>query len=389
MTRRFPNPAVDGKEGEVEAGQMFELADFEPGDEIGRFRRIGIGAEKVALKIILRDLSGVLINWGKGVNFKGVLPHCEKVKVNCRVFGEKMLKPNMPSINDQEGSTVPAGLPSVIDAHVHIFPRGIFAAVWKWFDENAWRIRYQITSTQVLDFLLGHGIRHLIAFQYAHKAGIARELNTYMAKKCNEYEGRVTGLATVLPGEKDAEKILQEAFDAGLGGLKLHAHVQCFDVNGRGMNHVYECCRANKKPLVMHVGREPKSPAYRCDPYDLCSAEKLERVLRDFPDLRICVPHLGFDEISGYRKLIEEYNNLWLDTTMAIAGYFPIEAEIDLGCYRPDRVMYGSDFPSIPYNWDRELKILKAADLPQEVLEKILHRNAIDFYGLKLDDRNP
>ena len=135
----------------------------------------------------------------------------------------------------------------------------------------------------------------------------------------------------------------------------------------------------------MHVGREPRSPAYNCDPYDLCKVEKLERVVKDFPDLKICVPHLGFDEITGYRKLIEKYDNLWLDTTMAIAGYFPIKEEIDLGRYRPDRVMYGSDFPSIPYAWDRELKILKALDLPRADLEKILSANAEVFYGLKTD----
>ncbi len=296
-----------------------------------------------------------------------------------------MLKSNMPFFNDREGTTVPAGLPDVIDAHVHIFPRRIFTAVWKWFDENAWRIRYQIPSVQIFDFLLGHGIRHIVAFQYAHKKGISRGLNDYMAEKCGEYDGRVTGLATVYPEEDDAEIILQEAFDSGLAGLKLHAHVQCFDMNSMSMNRLYECCTVNNKPIVMHVGREPRSPAYNCDPYDLCKVEKLERVVKDFPDLKICVPHLGFDEITGYRKLIEKYDNLWLDTTMAIAGYFPIKEEIDLGRYRPDRVMYGSDFPSIPYAWDRELKILKALDLPRADLEKILSANAEVFYSLKTD----
>lgn len=288
----------------------------------------------------------------------------------------------MPSLNDREDAAVPAGLPAVIDAHVHIFPRNIFSAVWKWFDQNGWHIRYQMTSSELLAFLLSHGIEHIIAFQYAHKPGIAHELNRYMVEKCIEFGSRVTGLATVYPGEKDAEKILREAFAAGLGGLKLHAHVQCFDMNGDDMNCLYECCRTNKKPVVMHVGREPRSAAYRCDPYEICSAEKLERVVQDFPDLKICVPHMGLDEISAYRKLIEKYDNLWLDTTMAIADYFPIQGKIDLGRYRADRVIYGSDFPNIPYAWDRELKILKMAGIASDVLEKILHKNAVDFFSL-------
>ncbi len=43
----------------------------------------------------------------------------------------------------------------------------------------------------------------------------------------------------------------------------------------------------------------------------------------------------------------EKYDNLWLDTTMAIGEYFSIKGGINLGSYRPDRVMYGSDFPNI------------------------------------------
>ena len=61
---------------------------------------------------------------------------------------------------------------------------------------------------QVLAFLLSHGVEHIIAFQYAHKPGIADELNKYMAEKCIEYDNRVTGLATVYPGEKDATSFI-------------------------------------------------------------------------------------------------------------------------------------------------------------------------------------
>ena len=45
-TRRFPNPAVDGGEGEIEVRQLFELEDFGPSDAIERFREIGVGKGK-------------------------------------------------------------------------------------------------------------------------------------------------------------------------------------------------------------------------------------------------------------------------------------------------------------------------------------------------------
>ncbi|MBL7203903.1 MAG: amidohydrolase family protein [Desulfobacteraceae bacterium] len=290
-----------------------------------------------------------------------------------------MLRPNLPSIDDKEGEYVPQELPSVVDAHVHIFPNNIFSAIWSWFDENAWPIRYRLATSSVFRHLLSRGVSHIIALQYAHKPGISRMLNRYMVEKCREFPNKVTGMAAVFPGEKDVEEILKEAFDNGLQGVKLHAHVQCFDMNAEEMDLIYDLCESEQKPIVMHVGREPKSTAYHCDPYQICSAKKLERVLRNFPKLRICVPHLGFNEISDYRDLIEKYDNLWLDTTMVLADYFPLKESIELDSFRVDRIMYGSDFPNIPYSWDRELKYLKASNLSRENMEWILHKSAAGF----------
>lgn len=293
-----------------------------------------------------------------------------------------MLQPKMPFLNDAEGERIPSGLTCVIDSHVHLFPESIFSAVWKWFDSHAWHIRYQQSSSQLIDFLLSHGVHHVVGLQYAHKPGIARLLNEYMHDKVKQFDGQLTGLATVYPGEKGAVEVLQEAFDLGLKGVKLHMHVQCFDLNGNYMLPLYKCCLQNNKPLVIHAGREPKSKAYACDPYAICGTKYVEKVLNDFPGLKICVPHLGFDEVDAYRNLLEKYDNLWLDTTMALTDYFPECKDIDITQYRSDRVMYGSDFPNIPYAWDRELKALNKTCSSKRLLENITHKNAVDFFGI-------
>jgi hypothetical protein len=41
--RRFPNPSIDGKNGEIEIRQMFELEDFGESEAIDRFREMGVG----------------------------------------------------------------------------------------------------------------------------------------------------------------------------------------------------------------------------------------------------------------------------------------------------------------------------------------------------------
>lgn len=42
-TRRFPNPAGEGHEAEIEVRQLYELEDFEPAEAIDRLRQIGVG----------------------------------------------------------------------------------------------------------------------------------------------------------------------------------------------------------------------------------------------------------------------------------------------------------------------------------------------------------
>jgi len=292
------------------------------------------------------------------------------------------LKLPFPALNDIEDDRVPPELPKIVDAHVHVFPKLIFKAVWDWFEEHAWSIRYKLGSRDLIQYLLSRGVSHVVAMQYAHKPGIARDLNRYIAGISRSFPGRVTGMATVFPGEQESEAVLKEAFEMGLTGVKLHAHVQCFDMNSHEMDPIYDACSREGKPLVIHAGREPKSPAYKCDPYLLCSAEKLENILINYPELKICVPHLGMDEIIAYSRLIEKYDTLWLDTAMAIADFLPVGMEIQLEEMRTDRIMYGSDFPNIPYAWDREIKKLQRYSFSDEAISQILGKNAMAFFSI-------
>lgn len=43
-TKRYPNPAGEGKEAEIEVRQFFELEDFAPGDAVARFSEIDLGS---------------------------------------------------------------------------------------------------------------------------------------------------------------------------------------------------------------------------------------------------------------------------------------------------------------------------------------------------------
>jgi len=287
----------------------------------------------------------------------------------------------LPALDDPEGSRVPESLPAVVDAHVHLFPDALFAAIWRWFDRWGWPIRHKLCATDTIEFLLRRGVSRIVALSYAHKPGIADGMNRFMAELANRHP-EVTGLGTVFPGEPDARAIVERAFAAGLAGIKLHCHVQCIAPDDPALAEIYETCTRHGLPIVMHAGREPKSPGYRIDPHHLCSADRIRAVLTDHPKLKLCVPHLGADEFDAYVDLLERHENLWLDTTMVVAGYFPAPLNLRALAARPERVIYGTDFPNIPYAWDRELVRLAAAGLSESTLERVLGGAARELYGL-------
>ena len=63
-------------------------------------------------------------------------------------------------------------------------------------------------------------------------------------------------------------------------------------------------CIDHDKPLLIHAGVSPASPGLKVDPHLLCGADRVRRVLEEFPKLRICVPHMGADEFFEFQEVV-------------------------------------------------------------------------------------
>lgn len=287
-----------------------------------------------------------------------------------------------PGVDDPEGARVPDGV-TVVDAHVHLFPAPVFDAIWRWFDQHAWPIRYRLHAEVVIEFLATRGVTRFTALHYAHRPGMARVLNHFVAELAAAHRDAVIPVATVLPGEPEADDVLREALGPlQLRGVKLHCHVQRMPADDPRIDPVYRRCAEAGVPVVIHAGREPASPAYGVDTRALCGADQVERVLRRHPTLTLVVPHLGADEFAEYLALLTRHENLYLDTTMAIGDYFPAELPPALWPGLARRMLYGSDFPNLPYAWDRELR--RVLDVVTDPVDRdaLLRGNALRVFGV-------
>ncbi|MFL5417638.1 MAG: amidohydrolase family protein [Myxococcales bacterium] len=269
----------------------------------------------------------------------------------------------------------------IVDAHVHLFPDRLAEAIRRWFSEHAWEIRYRIGVEEAVRTLREGGIDRMVALPYAHKPGMARALNEFTLSIAREHP-EIIPCCTVFPGEEGAEEIVDEALSGPFAGIKIHSHVMRIAPDDERLDPVFRACARHKKPMVIHCGREPASEGYGVDVRALSGAARLRRALARHPDAICIVPHLGWDEPDEFEAMLDEFEHLYLDTTMAIGGFFPNGPDPEIVRRRPTRILYGTDFPALPYEWSRELEVIRGLRLPREDEARVLGGTAAQLFGI-------
>lgn len=267
----------------------------------------------------------------------------------------------------------------LIDSHVHLFPPRVFAAIWRWFDRHAWNVAHRIEAEEIVGRLVAAGVDRLVGLCYSHVPDMARDLNRFMAD-LGRAHAAVIPFGTVLPGEPDEAAIIDEALRLGLRGFKLHCHVQKLTPDDARLDYVYRRAADAGVPVVIHAGRAPCLEGYGVDPAALCDVAATRRMLERHPRLTMIVPHLGADQEAAHFALLDQFPNLYLDTTMAVAGGLGPDADPAPLARHAERILFGTDFPNIPYGWRHELDWLRA-HVPEPALGRILGGNAARLFG--------
>lgn len=219
-----------------------------------------------------------------------------------------------------------------------------------------------------------HGVERFVFCSYAHRAGMARGLNAWLVATSRALGGYGIPLATIHPDDPEYLEDLELALADGCVGLKLHEDVQRVAIEDERLAPVFE--RLEDRFVLGHIGPIP----WRSDPD---AVKRVERVLRRHPRLRIVVAHMGGEMALAYLRLMEQQPNLYLDTTMALAAESPMKIAIDprLIEEHAERIVYGTDFPNIPYPYDAELRALEALGLSEKAQTAILRANALRLIG--------
>ncbi len=272
-------------------------------------------------------------------------------------------------------------IPGVVDAHVHFMPPRIHEKVWRWFDEAPfhWPIRYRQDEEARRRALARFGVVRYTSLNYAHRPGMAEWLNAWTLELLDR-DPRVIGTATFFPEEGVARYVDAALRDPRIRGFKLHAQVGRFDPDDPRLHPGYARAQEAGAVITLHVGSAPVPGEYTVP-------ERFRAVVRRFPRLRFVVAHLGAYETDHYLDLAERYETIYFDTAMvfvdfATLGRFP-DALLPRVEAARDRILFGSDFPNLPYPWSHQVEALQRLGFGDGWLRAVLYENAVKLYGLR------
>ncbi len=272
------------------------------------------------------------------------------------------------------------GLSGLFDVHVHFMHPSVLAKVWGYFDAagpklgRAWPITYRTSDDERVATLTAMGVKHFSALSYAHKPGVATFMNAWNAGFAARHPQSLSS-ATFYP-EPGAADYVAAAIDDGVEIFKAHVQVGDFAPDDPLLDDVWATLAASGTPIVLHAGSGP-APGPHTGP------SPVRRVLERFGDLRLIIAHLGMPEYSEFLDLAEDYPHVRLDTTMTFVDFFPERPDVDVTRLvdLQERLLFGSDFPNIPYQYAHQVEALARLDLGDDWMRDVLWNNAAALFG--------
>jgi hypothetical protein len=245
-----------------------------------------------------------------------------------------------------------------------------------------WPIRYRGSHEERVAQLRAFGVRRFSALPYAHRPGIASYLNDWARDFAADLPDCLWS-ATFYP-EPEAATYVGDLIEAGVEVFKLHAQVGEFRLDDPLLDEAFGQIEDSGTPTVIHVGSGPVGNEFT-------GPEHLERLLRRHPRLPVVIAHMGAPEYTEFLALAEAHEHTRLDTTMVFTGFFDQEAPYpddllprlaDLG----NKVLFGSDFPTIPYPYLEQLAGLtrlgdRHPGLGEDWLRRVCWHNGAELFG--------
>lgn len=221
--------------------------------------------------------------------------------------------------------------------------------------------------------MLAAGFDRAWVLPYAHRAGVAAELNEWSASEVTRYPYLVAG-ATFHPEDENLPELVERALvELGLRVVKLHCSVGQFSPADSRLVPLWGTASAHGVPVVVHAGQRDGGSTAADELLEL------EPVLAAFPALKIVLAHAGNPSFLETTALMRRFGNLCADLTPVWdrPSMPPVRDLRELA----GRFLFGSDAPNNPSSASQQVTALEALELDTGELELLLGRAAEALMG--------
>jgi predicted TIM-barrel fold metal-dependent hydrolase len=254
--------------------------------------------------------------------------------------------------------------------------------VWRWFDRLTppWPVTYRSSAADRLATLARLGVLHHTALAYPHQPGMLRFLNDHTLALA-EAVPAVIPTFTIYP-EPGVAAETERCLAAGGRAVKVHLQVGAFDAVDPLLDDAWSQLQEEGTPVILHAGAVADGSGNE----QWCGPAPVRRLLRRFGSLRLVIAHLGAPDYDAFVALAEEHRGIWLDTAMVFTvppylGPAPLHLAARLAALG-DRVVFGSDFPTIPHAFAAQVSGLADLGLGDNWLRDVLWHNGLRLFCL-------
>ena len=201
---------------------------------------------------------------------------------------------------------------------------------------------------------------------------------------------RLVFFASIDPGRPGFQGELERCHqDLRCRGVKLAPIYQGVHPLDPRYRHIYAYCQERGLPILIHMATTFSSGT----PLEYARPALIDQVAVDFPELKLVLAHLGHPWEGETIAVIRRNANVYADVSALYyrPWQFYNSMRLLMEYHAEAKVLFGSDFPFT--TTADSLKGLRALNsvvsqsglprVPDEVIEGIIHRDALGLLGLK------
>ena len=209
--------------------------------------------------------------------------------------------------------------------------------------------------------------------------------NNYVAGMRDRHDTIIQAWAAIEPalGEAAIEEAKHAINDLNMIGFHFHPIMQHIRVDDKSFYPLWDEITQLKAPVMIDVGMTGMgagTPGGLGAKTRNAHPASIDALAADFPDLTIIMSHPGYPWIDETTAVALHKGNVFWEMSGWSPKYLPDSLKKDIRSRLKDKVMFGSDYPSIPYK--RILSEWDHMGYSDDMLEKFFHRNAESILGL-------